>query len=156
LPEHMFTLVARGHSVDVQTNTLTLFSILEQISWPALPFRIPEFVVATLWSRKAEEDGVQFTQRTRFVDPDGAVIVDYQTPFVLERPRQRILNTFASIPFEKRGIHRIEICLRRHDVPDWGAAVTSYPLEVVVPDSPRDESLLPSDDTDSDSESVKN
>ena len=148
MPEHVFTVVARGRSVDAQDNNLTLFSILEQVGSPSLPIRLPELTVATLWYRNHGEEGTEWVQRTRFLDPDGAELFHIETSFILEQKRQRVLAGFGNIPFEKAGVHRVEISLRPSDASDWGEPKAVYPLDVVVSAPADDASLLPQEDTE--------
>lgn len=148
MPEHIFTVMALGHSVDVQSNTMTLFSILEQVGAPGLPARMPPFTVATLWRRSSGEEGVSFTERIRIMDPDGEEIVDTDNSFTFERPRQRVLLVLGNMPLKKTGVHRLEVYIRRDGEEEWGQAVTRYPIDVVAPGPPSDESLLSQDDAD--------
>ncbi len=142
MPEHVFTVAAAGHSVDVQRNTLTLFSILEQIGTPTLPMRFPELTVATLWVQGPEDGGVEFTQRIRFIGPDGGEIAHFDTPFAFDRPRQRVLTVLGNVLFKESGSYRLEVHIRKSDVQAWGPRVASYPLDVVATDQQSDQPLL--------------
>ena len=145
LPEHVFTVVAVGHSIDAQNNTLTLFSVLEQIGSPTFPVRVPQFTLVTLWSRSPSDDGVSFTQRTRLVDPSAQEVASLDVSFTFQHPRQRIINTFANVPFNETGVYHLEVYIRPEDATDFGSAVTSYPLQVTAPDVGGAETLLPDD-----------
>ena len=148
MPEHVFTVMAVGHSVDVQSNTITLFSVLEQVGASGLPARMPPFTVATLWRRTSGEEGVSFAERIRIVDPEGEEIVDTENSFTFERPRQRVLLTLGNLPLKKTGVHRLEVYIRRDGEETWGEAVTRYPIDVVAAGPPSDENLLPQDYAD--------
>ena len=147
MPEHVFTVVALGHSIDAQNNNVTLFCVLEQIGAVSFPVRIPAFSLVTLWRCRADETGGTFTQRTRLVDPDGKERVSSELSFAVDRPRQRVVNVFGNVPFEKAGTYRFEVYIRPDDAPDWGTPAASYPLEVIVADRPQGESMLLSEQT---------
>lgn len=143
MPEHLFTIVAAGHSVDVQTNNLTLFKVIERIGAPALPVTVNELDIITLWRRAADEEGVQYVHGLRLVNPDGEEIASFDRPFVFERPRQRMLMTLANIPFQNTGTHRFEVYIRRSDTTEWGSRVASYPIEVEGLPQEQNKKLLP-------------
>ena len=132
MPEHTFTVVARGHAVDAQTNCLTLFSVLEQLKGPALPFGLPGLDIVTLWSRRPGEENVAFVQRTRLVAPSGREVFRSDTSFTMDRARHRVLLSVARVPFEESGLYRVEVLVRRQDSEQWSDAVVVYPLEVTV------------------------
>ena len=131
MPEHIFTLVARGHAVDAQSNTLTLFSVLEEIGTPLLPAAVPDFSVVTLWRRQAGEEGVSFVQRTRLVDPCEKEIFHMDSQFRMDKLRHRLLGIVQFVPFEQPGPHKVEILVRREDEQPFRTAAT-YPIEVNV------------------------
>lgn len=129
MPEHIFTILARGYAVDAQANALTLFHVLESIGAPTLPGAIPDFRIVTLWKREQGEENVDFAQRTVFSGPDGKEIAHWDQSFRLDRPRMRVLGTINMFPIRQVGCHRIEVSVKRADAQDW-TAVASYPLEV--------------------------
>jgi hypothetical protein len=116
--------------VDVQTNTLTVFSIVEALKAVDFPANVPEVSVLTLWLRRAAgEDGAKFAQRIRVIDPDGNELRSIEIPFRLERPRQRVQATFTPFDFERAGRYQIEISIREEGR-DWSEPAASYPIDV--------------------------
>ena len=143
MPEHVFTLVARGLSVDTQTNALTVFYVVEQLGpLPRFPAAVPEMALVTLWRLQSGEEGVAFVQRIRFIDPSGKELGLFEQSFRLEKPRQRMLTHIRMFPVQVSGCHRIEVQIRRDDDPDWGPVLASYPIEVIGPDVESSETLL--------------
>jgi len=133
VPEHLFTIVARGHSVDVQTNNLTIYSVLEEIGAAELPFAIPQFGIVTLWRRQEGEEGVSFMQRTRLLDPDGAEVFNFETEFALHKRRHRSLGTVNMVPIEKAGQYLFEVQIRQVDEAETDYRTAGhFPLEVQV------------------------
>lgn len=130
MPNHVFTIVARGHAVDVQTNQLTVFGIVEGIGAPSAPFRIPELSIVTLWSGEEAELGVEFMQRVRILDPDGRPIHTIQTGFGLERQGVRLIAVLQRLKLDREGVHHFEVCWRRNDNEHWSSPVARYPVRV--------------------------
>jgi hypothetical protein len=143
MPEHIFTIAARGHSIDVQTNILTLFAVLEELpAPPRFPVVYPELSVITLWRRLPGEESVAFVQRTRFLEPDGEESGYFDQTFRLDRPRHRMIGEIRLFPIRKTGCHRIEVLIRRDDEPSWGRPVACYPIEVTATNAQQQPSLL--------------
>ncbi len=131
MPQHVFTIVARGHAVDVQSNALTLFSVLEEIGAPGLPVAVPQVSIVSLWRRQEGEEGAAFVQRTQLMDPDGNEVAHAECSFRLERPRHRVLSRINMVPFQRAGCYHFEILFRPEDQTAW-SRVCSYPIEVRV------------------------
>jgi hypothetical protein len=131
-----------AHSIDAQTNSLSLFSVIEEIHLPGPPSFLMNFSVVTLWKRQPREEGVRFTQRVRILGPEGEPVVETDVDFAMERVRHRVLLTVAGTPFKKSGCHSIEISLRRSDEQEWPAPTVRYPVEVRMVMVPTDGPLL--------------
>ncbi len=143
MPEHIFTIVARGHTIDFQTNVLTLFAILEELpAPPKFPVAFPELSVITLWRRLPGEEGVAFVHRTRFLEPDGEESAVFDQTFRFDRPRHRMIGQIHLFPIRKAGCHRIEVLIRRDDESSWGTPVARYPIEVTATNAQQQPSLL--------------
>jgi len=142
MPEHVFTVAARGLTIDAQTNTLTLFAVLEEIGAPHLPAAVFELAVITLWRRKPDEEGVGFVQQTRFIDPLGEEIGRLEQTFRFDKPRHRMIGQVHGFPIRTTGCHRIEVLIRRDDEPSWGKPVACYPIEVTSTNVQQQPSLL--------------
>jgi len=144
MPDHVFTIVARGHVIDAQTNTLTLFSVVEQLGGPSLPLNIPELSIVTLWARTGGEENAGYEQRTRIVSPDGSELRHVDVPFRFEKPRMRVLLGLQGLPIEMLGTYHVEILIRRAGDPNWSAPLAKYPIEVSLPPSPANRHLFQS------------
>jgi hypothetical protein len=143
MPEHVFTIASRGLTVDAQTNTLTVFSILEELGAPPqFPVALPELSLVTLWRRRPGEEGVGFVQRTRFIDPVGGELAVLDQAFRMEKPRHRMIGHIHMFPIRSAGCLRIEIFIRRDDDQNWGPPVASYPIEVMARELDQGQSLL--------------
>lgn len=130
VPNHVFTILCRGLSVDVQTNSLTLFGVIEAIRADQFPAVIPDFSIATLFTQNQGERGRTFTYKARLVDPDKNEVFAADAEFTLEKPRHRILTRVQLLPIEKSGCYSLEVLLRPKEQTDWGEPVAIYPIEI--------------------------
>lgn len=131
-----------GHAVDAQSNTITLFSVLEQVGGPNLPLALPTFVIVTLWQREEGEEGAKFFQRTRLIAPDGEEIFNLEADFRLHKIRHRMFLTVGGTPFKMEGRYNIEVSIRREEAGGWGEPVAVYPIQVAIAEAPSATPLL--------------
>lgn len=141
MPEHVFTIVARGHAVDAQTNTLTAFCILEELAAEGFPVAVPELTVITLWFRRSGDEGVTFMQRTRLMDPSGEEVFRGDLSFRMDKRRHRNFVKVAMVPFKEQGTYTLEILIRRDGSDSWQSAAR-YPLDVVRAAAPVEDELF--------------
>ncbi len=130
MPEHVYTFVSRGFSVDVLTNSLSAFSLLEGLSVSGLPRAVPELSVVTLWLRQPGEEGVPFEQRESFIDPSGHEVAHSDSSFTFDSPRHRVLTLLKMVPFAQVGTYRVEVCLKQKGDSSWSPPVARYPIDV--------------------------
>lgn len=142
MPQHIYSIPAQGLSLDAQTNRVTLYAVLEELSAPGFPVLLPELNVVTVWKRLPGEEGGEFMQRTRFLDPEGQVKGLFESSFVLEKPRHRMLGKILLVPFEVAGTFTIEVTVRRADSEKYDPPVLSYPIEVTLQDQAAEQDLL--------------
>ena len=153
MPAHVYTVVARGISLDISSNNLTLFSLLRDIEVVGqLPASLPEINIATLWERASDEAGVTFIQRIRFVAPDGSVVGHQDTSFTFNKLGQNMLGKVANLPIKQTGRYAFEVLIRREDDPTWSKPVASYPIIIQVSTPASEggllESQMPATETD--------
>ena len=130
MPEHIYTFVSRGFSVDVLTNSLSAFSLLEGLSVSGLPRAVPELAVVTLWLRQPGEEGVPFEQRETIIDPGGHEVAHSDSSFTFDSPRHRVLTLLTMVPFAHVGTYRFEVCLKQKGDSSWSSPVARYPIDV--------------------------
>jgi len=135
-------VVARDHSVDIQTNVVSLFSVIDSVSELAAPVALPQFVVLTLWAREEGEEGVTFVERVALVSPSGQQCAQGDVSFRLEKRRHRNIFTVVNPRFEQTGTYKVRVSLRREDVEDWATAF-EYPIEVAIGETGSGEQLFP-------------
>lgn len=129
MPDHLYTIVARGHAIDAQTNALTLFHVVEQIQGE-LPFVLSELSLVTVWQRTPEDAGMTFDHRTGLVAPSGQEVFHFEQSFQMTKPRHRVLCVVQGIRFSESGCHRVEVQLRKADDGNWPAPVAAYSVDV--------------------------
>jgi hypothetical protein len=141
VPTHVFTVVAADHSVDAQRNTVSLFSILEEVSVSTTPGGYQQFVVATLWTRDEGDEGVTFLQRVLLVSPSGKEVAKGEIPFTLAKARHRNFVSVVNPTFAETGTYRLEVSVRKEDQQGW-TKVTDYPIDVRIPQTGPQEDLF--------------
>ena len=132
LPLQASTIVAKDFVVDANTNTISIFSVVERIGASVSSIRLPELVLLTLWRRNEHELGSTLVQRVRLLNPDGDEILSEDVPFQGDNPRHRINARMQMLPFDTSGVHVFEISVRADDVEEWGEPVARYPIEVAL------------------------
>ena len=141
MPQHLLTIAARGHCVDAQSNALTLFSVLEEVRGDQANPQSGPFSVVTFWDRQAKDEGVDYQQRIRLLDPAGAELVSGTMPLHMATPRHRVFATVECPPLVQSGRYVFEICIRPDDREDW-TRVFNYPFLVTAPAGPPPDDLL--------------
>ncbi len=130
MPEHIYTFVSRGFSVDALTNSLSAFSLLEAFSVSGLPKAVAELAVVTLWLRQPGEEGVPFEQRVSIVDPTDHEMAHSDSSFTFDAPRHRVVTLLTMVPFAQVGTYRFDVCLKQKGDSSWSPPVARYPIDV--------------------------
>ncbi len=147
MPEHIFTVVARGHSIDAQTNQVTLFGVVEAVGASALPVVVPELAIVTLWCRSDGDEGAEFVHRVRVLGPAGDELTAFEAQFRFDKPRMRMVGQLRACRFEREGRYHVEITVRPVDQPNaWSPPCALFPIEVQLADSHKGEGLFHDND----------
>lgn len=121
---HVWTVFCTSSAIDRDTNTVSLFDIVEQIDG-----EIPEaienkkiiipakFQLFTLWARGASNEGEIGTTRTRFLAPNGDVLLTSQNEVDLRESieRRRVRLNIAGLPYTGRGCYRFVVEIQSPD-----------------------------------------
>jgi hypothetical protein len=118
---HMeFFIVSEELSVDQQTNRLSLFNILEQISGPNFPLMLVSAVAVSLWVAEPGDEERDFQCTLRIIPPGGDQR-DFTTNFRFRSRRHRIIQRLQGFQLNEPGLLRVEMLLNgeyqaRHEV----------------------------------------
>ncbi|HAY23282.1 MAG TPA: hypothetical protein DCY27_14190 [Desulfobacterales bacterium] len=108
---HMeFFLVAEDLSVDQQTNRLSLFNIIEQLTGCNFPFPLPFAAAVSLWVAEDGDESQDFQCILHIILPDGETY-DFPTNFTFKTRRHRVIQRIQGIPITKSGLLRFEVHL---------------------------------------------
>jgi hypothetical protein len=120
MPRIEWTLFALSYAVDQQSNSLSVFNVIEEIAVPpevpepSAPDQIvavgPTFSLINMWARSEPEIPEERFVRVQVKVPDGRVAA--LTEFKLDLrggQRSRTINTFKFLPFTGTGDYRFAI-----------------------------------------------
>lgn len=108
---HMeFFVVSEDLSVDQQTNRLSLFNVLEQISGTNFPLVLKSFAAITLWVKEAADEDRDFQCMLRIIMPNGRQH-NFTSNFKFVARRHRVVQRFEGFPIDEPGILRFEVLL---------------------------------------------
>lgn len=134
--EHVWTVISSGVVVDHDTNNISIFNILEEISVPEDAIKNEAIGVlveiVTLWVRSDLSKPEKGTSRIRLLAPNGEVLETAESEVDLatyERLRSRGL--FQGLPYQGEGVYRFVLELQEDDKSGW-KQVASIPLKVTM------------------------
>lgn len=118
---HMeFFIVSEELSVDQQTNRLSIFNVLEQVSSPNFPSMLIAAVAVSLWVAEPGDDERDFQCTLRIIPPSGDQR-EFTTNFTFRSRRHRVIQRLQGFPLNEPGVLRFEVLLNgeyqaRHEV----------------------------------------
>ena len=123
--------------IDKDTNTLSLVSILHQLTFHLPPGVqvLPDAAVPikwhtlSLWEKEANDDGVSFEQRIELRGQNNKILVQSNSSWSFTTSTHRVTNNIHGFP-SAPGPLRLVLQFRRPES-QW-TEVASYPLEVII------------------------
>ena len=131
MPKLEYFLVAESVSVDRDTNRVSLFNIVEEVSG-SLPARIPALVVVSSWNVLPEDRKREFQVTLRISLPGGVELPkseDFAVNFTAQRSRQRILQFVKELPLEQPGDLKLEVLLNGKHAASHTVTVHTIPTQ---------------------------
>ena len=129
--KHHWTILCGSSSVDRQTNNISLFNIIEQLSlnikrenWEKALKEKKEgflartqFEIVTLWEKEEPEDEISAEVEVRLVDPKGNVLhkQPYQLSFAKQVKRHRQRLTWSGMKLTQAGVYIFSINIKYPD-----------------------------------------
>jgi hypothetical protein len=133
--EHVFSVICSGTSIDAETNAITLFKVLEQLTVyteTTDPVRIPiHFEILSLWTRQSSDVPCQGKARVIFCSPSNQQKQQVEMSIDLSKAinyRSKLVSD--GIELTGPGKYHFAIELQEEDQADW-QKVASLPLLVV-------------------------
>ncbi len=139
--KHVWSIICNKSVIDSESNTISLFDVMEQININIAGPKPPEegkkilfpiqFEIVSLWTRENIEDPVKAEGRAKFIGPSekglGLMSFDIDlSGFVRTRTRQKV----SGFPFEGSGLYYFKIECKREGG-DW-EQVADLPLQVFM------------------------
>ncbi len=113
MPSLEYFIVSEGVSVDQNTNNVSVFAILEEISG-SLPLRGSRLVATSSWNMSPDEQDRDFQVALRITLPSGKVMPesnDLKVNFTTTRRRHRVFQHVSGLAVEKPGDLVFEVLL---------------------------------------------
>lgn len=108
---HMeFFIVSEEVSVDQQTNRLSLFNVIEQITAADFPLMLLSGAAVSLWVAEQGDDQLDFQCTLRIIAP-GSEHRDFPSNFTFQSRRHRVIHRIHGVPINEPGLLRFEILL---------------------------------------------
>lgn len=98
-----YFLVCKSISIDVETNEISIFHILEDIFPVEIPFDIPELVAVSSWLADPEDEGQDFQAALKIIPPGESEGKEFFRNFTVSRKRMRALHGVKNIPLTQPG-----------------------------------------------------
>jgi len=137
MPHLEYFLVSESISVDILTNRISLFHVLEEVGFPRVPFHISEFSISSAWDLEEEELGHEVHTSVRITVPGIEDPVLIPQDFLAERHRHRVNLGVLGLEVRDFGAILFELLLD-------GVHVASHRVNVIQRDlNPRTEMLPP-------------
>lgn len=126
---HVWSILCSSSSIDQQTNNLSLYNLLEEITLvkkeinekkkeakgPYLPILI-SFQLITLWE-KIEPGLVESRAKIQLVDPEEKILIESEYDFKIEphQEKTRYIANLNALPFTTDGMYQFRILLKMAD-----------------------------------------
>lgn len=146
--KHVWSVICGKSSIDKETNNVSLFDVLEQLSFAAsgqdieqvketarkdhvvVPFN---FEVTSLWERS--DVGVDLTVETEItvVDPNNKRLQSFSNTltFPVGKRRMRVANRISGMPVTESGIYHVVVALKEKEGENY-KPYAEIPLEIAV------------------------
>lgn len=137
--KHIWTLIAKNSSVDIDTNNLSIYNIIEVLNINTDKIASPinlniEYEIISMWTKdnNAEKD---FEYQIVVTNPSGKSVKTYQQIVKMAKNIKRMRTRFRILGFavEAKGVYKFVINLKDNRNNKF-EKVTEIPLEVKVND----------------------
>lgn len=105
-----YFLVAESVSVDQQTNRISFFNVVEQVSSSKFPATIPQIIAVAGWNTDEGDDKKDFQVTVRITSPGGEP-KDFHLNFRMGAKRSRAILVFQGIKLAGPGKLVVELSL---------------------------------------------
>lgn len=112
-------------AVDMRLNTISLFHVIEEMSSPAFPFAIPNFTLAGILGRTADEANTQEGAEVVFIY-EGQELLRHPTPVNFQgRLRLRLIVEVGGLSLAGPGTLMVSLRHNETQIASWPIIVRS-------------------------------
>jgi hypothetical protein len=105
-----YFLVAESVSVDQQTNRISFFNVVEQVTVPEFPVTIPQIIAVAAWNAEEGDDKKDFQATVRITSPS-VEPKEFHRNFRMPAKRIRVILVFQGIKLAAPGKLLVELSL---------------------------------------------
>lgn len=142
--EHIWSVICNNSSVDQQSNSVSLFNVLEQVAIENKAFDeisnttdkkgvliLHKFEIVTLWKIKPNQKSLKFEQKLELIDPNKDILDTFTIPLEFEagKSRLRFKTELPGLKVTVPGDYVFRVSLQSTLKKEW-IEVTELPIEV--------------------------
>lgn len=127
MPTCYFLALAAGSSLDQETNTWSLFTLIENLQVPKVPIDLP-LETHLFWVFTPAELDMSFEGRLVIFSSSGRE--EWSDPFLLNSPTRYYRLRLRGIALSDVGEYQLSVEWRKMDAEDWTRAALFWPLTV--------------------------
>jgi len=113
-----YFIVAESLSTDRETNRVSVFNVLEEIT-AKLPTHFPRLTAVSAWNMAPEDRGQDFQVTLRIPQPwkeTEPKHLDFHVNFTTERSRHRVYHHIEGVPLKQGGDLKLQVLLNGEPV----------------------------------------
>lgn len=140
--KHIWTVLCRKSVIDNESNNLSLYDILEQLSISVKPeketvkktvkINLPlEYEVVSLWVKQSSKDGFNGEIKLEIINPEGSVVKTFEQPFIIQDNKNRLRSRIRINGFvvDGSGVYLFRISYKEKQEKNF-TQISEVPLEV--------------------------
>lgn len=125
MPHLEYFLVAESVSVDQVTNRVSIFNVVEEVTIPNFPCKLPNLVAVAMWEAKEGDADRDFQAGIVFSLPGGEKLDEFGQNFRIPGRRIRTMAYFQGLPVKEPGTIRVDLSLN-------GDPKASHTIDVIA------------------------
>ncbi len=111
MPKLEYFVVSEGISVDVLTNRISLFNVIEGVQSKELPILLPQIVATSTWNKEPSDGDNDYQTSLRIYPPGEERPKEFAINFRMEQDRHRIHQTIINLQITQPGELILEVLL---------------------------------------------
>jgi len=139
--KHIWTVLCQKSSIDIDTNLLSLFDCIEELSLVIDRTKAPEsnlvisaeFQLVSFWTVENPQQENELEIRGELLDPNGKILNKFENKFAIKKGILRFRNrtNFQGLPITAAGRYMIKIMQKKENKEEF-EIVTELPLDINI------------------------